>query len=69
MRESPTTQPARERPAERARALEGALGPIAAPLEDLRAVEFAGDADGVVWVNGLGDGLASGGPRVRESFR
>jgi type IV secretion system protein VirB11 len=46
-----------ESQARRASALESALGPVAALLEDARTVEVMLNADGAVWVDRLGEGL------------
>jgi len=58
MRESPIPHPAQESQARRASALESALAPIAALLDDPRVVEIMGNADGVVWVDRLGEDLS-----------
>src|SRR5579884_442266 len=52
---SPT--PSTESQARRTSALESALAPIAALLDDERIVEVMGNADGIVWVDRLGEGL------------
>ena len=46
-----------ESQARRASALRSALGPLTALLDDPRVVEVMLNADGVVWVDWLGEGL------------
>jgi type IV secretion system protein TrbB len=51
----------------RTSALSSALAPIAALLDDERVVEVMGNADGVVWVDRLGEGLSRTDVRVGPS--
>jgi type IV secretion system protein VirB11 len=51
----------------RTSALSSALAPIAPLLDDERVVEVMGNADGVVWVDRLGEGLSRTDVRVGPS--
>jgi type IV secretion system protein VirB11 len=62
-----TISPTSESQARRSSALASALSPIAEFLADDRVVEVMANADGVVWVDRLGEGLRRTGVRVAAS--
>jgi type IV secretion system protein VirB11 len=59
--------PPSESQTRRTSALSSALAPIAELLGDERVVEVMGNADGLVWVDRLGEGLCPTGVRVGPS--
>jgi P-type conjugative transfer ATPase TrbB len=67
MRETASAPSGTESQTRRTSALESALAPIAALLDDARVVEVMGNADGVVWVDRLGEGLSRTAVRVAPS--